>query len=146
MQTYFNVLNPSAGFAGHTGAQQDFEGLIDTAARAERGVIVIRVLAAGALAASPTRAPNAGDPGSGLVSGSSYGSDLERAAALADLARELGLESSVELALRFVLCKEGVSTVLVGFSTQEQLEQAIRFAERGSMTAEAVQRVLSTAL
>ena len=32
VQAYFNVLNPSAGFAGHSGGQQDFEGLIDTAA------------------------------------------------------------------------------------------------------------------
>jgi aryl-alcohol dehydrogenase-like predicted oxidoreductase len=79
VQTYFNVLNPSAGFTGHDGGQQDFEGLIDTAARAGRGVIVIRVLAAGAAAAEPVRAANAGDPGAGLVSGGSYAADVERA-------------------------------------------------------------------
>src|SRR5262249_11907167 len=53
VQAYFNALNPSGGYTGHAGGQQDFEGLIDTAARAERGVIVIRVLAAGAAAAAP---------------------------------------------------------------------------------------------
>ena len=67
MQTYFNALNPSAGYTGHAGGQQDFEGLIDTAARAGRGVIVIRVLAAGAAAATPERVPNAGDPGAPLT-------------------------------------------------------------------------------
>jgi aryl-alcohol dehydrogenase-like predicted oxidoreductase len=142
VQTYFNVLNPSAGFTGHDGGQQDFEGLIDTAARAGRGVIVIRVLAAGAAAAEPVRAANAGDPGAGLVSGGSYAADVERARRVRDLAAELGLESPVELALRFGLSKPGVSTVLVGYSTLDHLEQAIKYAERGALSEDAVRRAL----
>jgi L-galactose dehydrogenase/L-glyceraldehyde 3-phosphate reductase len=144
MQTYFNVLNPSAGFAGHTGGQQDFEALIDTAARAGRGVIVIRVLAAGAAAALPLsqRPANAGDPGAGLVSGTSYERDLQRAEAVRTVAAVLGLESPVELAVRFGLSKPGVSTVLVGYSTLQHLEEAIRFADRGALPDEAVQQVL----
>jgi len=59
-----------------------------------------------------------------------------------ELAKELGLESSVELALRFGLAKTGVSTVLVGFSTLGHLEDAIRFTERGPLSSEGVQRVL----
>jgi aryl-alcohol dehydrogenase-like predicted oxidoreductase len=55
---------------------------------------------------------------------------------------ELGLESSVELALRFGLAKPGVSTVLVGYSTLDHLEQAMRFTERGPLSPEAVDRVL----
>jgi aryl-alcohol dehydrogenase-like predicted oxidoreductase len=142
VQTYFNVLNPSAGFTGHDGGQQDFEGLIDTAARAGRGVIVIRVLAAGAAAAEPVRAANAGDPGAGLVSGGSYAADVERARRVRDLAAELGLEGPVELALRFGLSKPGVSTVLVGYSTLDHLEQAIKYAERGALSEGAVRRAL----
>jgi len=142
MQTYFNVLNPSAGYVGHTGGEQDFQGVIDTAARSGVGVIVIRVLAAGAAAAVPDRAANAGDPGSGLVGGASYSTDLERAGRLPALAAELGLESPVELAIRFGLSKSGVSTVLVGYSTLQHLENAIRFAERGPLGADAVQRTL----
>jgi L-galactose dehydrogenase/L-glyceraldehyde 3-phosphate reductase len=142
MQTYFNVLNPSAGYAGQTGGEQDFQGVIDTAARSGVGVIVIRVLAAGAAAAVPDRAANAGDPGSGLVGGASYSTDLERAGRLPALAAELGLESPVELAIRFGLSKSGVSTVLVGYSTLQHLEDAIRFAERGSLEADALRRTL----
>jgi aryl-alcohol dehydrogenase-like predicted oxidoreductase len=142
VQAYFNVLNPSAGFTGHAGGQQDFEGLIDTAARAGRGVIVIRVLAAGATTGSAARLPNAGDPGSGLAGGSSYAADVERAAALGALATSLGLESPVELSVRFGLSKPGVSTVLVGYSTLDHLEQGIRFAERGPLSDDAVRRVL----
>jgi aryl-alcohol dehydrogenase-like predicted oxidoreductase len=58
------------------------------------------------------------------------------------LAQQCGLESPVELALRFGLSKPGVSTVLVGYSTLEHLEQAIRFAERGALPNDVVQRVL----
>jgi aryl-alcohol dehydrogenase-like predicted oxidoreductase len=142
VQTYFNVLNPSAGYVGHSGGQQDFQGLIDTAARVGRAVIVIRVLAAGAAAAVPERPPNAGDPGGNLVSGGSYATDLSRAQLAADLARQLGLEGPVELALRFGLSKPGVSTVLVGYSNLAQLEEAIKYAGRGALPKEAVQRVL----
>ncbi len=142
VQAYFNALNPSGGFTGHTGGEQDFEGLIDTAARAGRGVIVIRVLAAGAATGSPERDANAGDPGGALVGGGTYAADLERGRQLKELAQSVGMESPIELALRFGLSKDGVSTVLVGYSNLEHLEQAIRFSERGSLSADVVQRVL----
>ncbi|HEY0582485.1 MAG TPA: aldo/keto reductase [Chloroflexota bacterium] len=142
VQTYFNVLNPSAGYPAHTGGQQDFEGLIDTAARADVGVIVIRALAAGAAAGEPRRAVNAGDPGRGLVSGATYDADLDHAQRLRSLAAELGTEGPVELAIRFAQAKAGVSTVLVGYSTLAHLEDAIRFTNRGPLSADAIQRVL----
>lgn len=145
VQAYFNALNPSAGFAGWSGGGQDFEGLIDTAARAGLGVIAIRVLAAGALAAQPERAPNAGDPGAALAAGAEYERDLARARDLAPLAAELGLEGPLELALRFALSKPGVSTALVGYSSLEQLESAIRWAERGPLSDQAVRRIVAAA-
>jgi len=141
VQAYFNALNPSAGFTGHTGGEQDFEGLIDTAARAGRGVIVIRVLAAGAAAGLEERPPNAGDAGPPLA-GAGYADDLSRAANLRNLATQFGMESQVELALRFGLSKDGVSTVLVGYSNLTHLEDAIRFAERGPLSDEALRKVL----
>jgi L-galactose dehydrogenase/L-glyceraldehyde 3-phosphate reductase len=144
VQTYFNALNPSAGFTGHTGGQQDFEGLIDTAARAGRGVIVIRVLAAGAATGDPARPPNAGDPGGALAGSGSYADDISRASRLRELAAQFGLEGPVELSLRFGLSKPGVSTVLVGYSNLGHLEDAIRFAERGPLSGEAVRTVLSS--
>ncbi len=141
-QVFFNALNPSAGWAGRADpGDHDFGGLIDTAAQRDVGVLVIRPLAAGALAAQEARHANAGRPGG--VAGEDYRHDLARAQALASLAGELGLESPVELALRFVLAKPGVSTVLVGFSDAVQLEAAIRWAERGPLPHDAVQRVLA---
>jgi aryl-alcohol dehydrogenase-like predicted oxidoreductase len=142
MQAYFNMLNPSAGYAGHAGGEHDFLGLIDTAARAGRGVVVIRVLAAGAASAQAERAANAGDPGAILGQGS-YERDLARAQRLEALARESGMDSPVEMAIRFGLSKPGVSTVLVGYSHMQHLEDAIRFTERGPLPDDLVQRLLA---
>lgn len=145
IQAYFNVLNPSAGFAGASGGAQDFAGLIDKAAEAGMGVIAIRVMAAGAISARPARHANAGDPGAPLVSGAAYGRDLERARAFELLATELGTAGPLELALRFALAKPGVSTVLVGYSDLPQLEDAIRWTERGPLSGDVVRRLVDTA-
>ena len=141
-QIFFNALNPSAGWAGHVSpGGHDFGGIIDVASQHATGVIVIRPLAAGAVTASANRHPNAGRPGG--VAGEDYAQDLARAASIQSLASSLGLESPVELALRFALTKTGVSTVLAGFSDISQVESAIRWAERGPLSPDAVQHVLS---
>jgi aryl-alcohol dehydrogenase-like predicted oxidoreductase len=144
-QVYFNALNPSAGWAGRVDpGGQDFGGLIDVAAEGEVGVIVIRPLAAGAVAGGAGRHVNAGNPGGGRgIAGERYDEDVARAARLRALAGELGLEGPVELAFRFALAKPGVSTVLIGFSDEAQLGDALRWAERGPLPADAVQRVLA---
>ena len=64
---------------------------------------------------------------------------------LESLAQELGLESALELSLRFVISKREVSTALVGYSDLSQLESAIRWAERGPLTDDKVLRVLEGA-
>lgn len=142
IQSYFNVLNPSSGFAGRAGSGQDFAGLIDVAASAGLGVIAIRVMAAGAVLGQPERHPNAGDPGAALAGGADYTRDLDRSRALEPLVNGLGLEGPLELALRFVLAKPGVSTALVGYSNMEHLESAIRWAERGPLPDDAVRRAI----
>ena len=50
VQSYYNAINPSAGFGGAHGGSQDFGGLIDLAEGRAMGVIAIRVMAAGAMA------------------------------------------------------------------------------------------------
>jgi aryl-alcohol dehydrogenase-like predicted oxidoreductase len=142
-QCYFNAANPSSGYSGVAHGAQDLSGVIDAAAAGQMGVIAIRVLAAGALVATTERAPIAGGTGGALTAGADYESDVRRAQDLLSLARELGLENAMELSLRFVLAKPGVSTALIGYSDRNQLEDAIRWAERGPLPADAVQRVLN---
>ena len=64
---------PERGFTGQSRRPAGLRGphRYGRAARGA-GVIVIRVLAAGAAAAAPARATNAGDPGGSLVGGGSY--------------------------------------------------------------------------
>jgi aryl-alcohol dehydrogenase-like predicted oxidoreductase len=146
MQSYFNAINASAGHAGASGGAQDMAGVIDVAAGAGLGVIAIRVMAGGAMTGQETRAPLA-SPGLGpaLVPGNTFEFDISTAARRKSLARELGMESALELSLRFVISHRGVSTALVGFSDMAQLEDSIRWAERGPLSADQVVRVVEAA-
>lgn len=144
VQSYFNAVNPSAGFAGADGGGHNFSGLIDSAVTAGMGVIAIRVLAAGAISGVSDRAANASPvPASPLVPGGDFGRDLGRAHHLDAFVQRFGLESTVELGVRFALSKSGVSTVLVGYSNLQQLDDAIRWAERGPLREDAVQQVVA---
>ncbi len=145
MQSYFNAINPSAGYPGAHGGEQDFGGLIDAAAGAGLGVIAIRVLAAGALAAAPERHANAGDPGTPLQGAADYQHDVNRAKDLSWFATEAGLEGPLEMAVRFALSKPGISTALVGISDLSQLEDAIRWAERGPLPADLIEKLVDAA-
>jgi aryl-alcohol dehydrogenase-like predicted oxidoreductase len=144
-QTYFNAVNPSAGYPGASGGEQDFAGLIGAAQAAGVGVINIRVMAAGALSARPARHANAGDPGALLAAGAAYQHDLERAASLRALAAERRYDGPLELALRFALGTPGISTVLVGYSDQRQLEDALRWTERGHLHGSVRDRIVALA-
>jgi aryl-alcohol dehydrogenase-like predicted oxidoreductase len=135
VQAYFSAANPSAGYAGLSGGQQDFEGVIDEAVVAGQGVFNIQPLSAGGLL--PHAHPYARDFTHGRLLGK--GNQLDA------LASELGLDSVYELALRFALATLGISCVLVGFSSIEQLEQAITWVGRGALPSDCVRRVLDLA-
>jgi aryl-alcohol dehydrogenase-like predicted oxidoreductase len=70
---------------------------------------------------------------------------MERARALLPIVADLGLESPLELAFRFVQSTTGVSSALVGFSDFDQMEDAIRWTERGPLPASAVERIVALA-
>lgn len=147
VQSYYNVLNSSAGRnpagAARGGATQDFGGLIEQAAGAGLGVIVIRMLAAGAVSAAAERHPLAHDPGGTLATGNDYARDLERARRLLPLVAEFGLDGPVELAVRFVLANPEVSTALTGVSDLDQLDSILGWAERGPLTPDQVRRCVA---
>lgn len=147
VQTYVNAINPSAGWEVTGGSAQNFNRLLDKMAEVGAGGVGIRILAAGALAGTPLEArhQNAGDPGRGLTAGGEYMDDLERGRRLGELAAELGLESAAELSYRLVIGHPGLATALVGASEYSQLEDAIRWVERGPLDASVAQRVAALA-
>ena len=53
------------------------------------------------------------------------------------------MESLVEASLRFVLGNTGASSVLMGYSSLRHLEQAVQFAGREPLPAEAMERLPS---
>jgi L-glyceraldehyde 3-phosphate reductase len=85
------------------------------------GAFVIRVLAAGALTADPSR--GGGGSGQTLSPGSDYPSDLERAQKI-KAALELDGKALTQAAIRFALMDPRVSTVLVGFSNTTHIDEA----------------------
>jgi aryl-alcohol dehydrogenase-like predicted oxidoreductase len=145
VQAYFNVLNPSGVWAGASGGEQDFQGLIARAEEEGIGVINIRAYAAGALAGDVRRHPSAAPVGGSPLAGADYGEDVARADRAAALATEMELESPLELGLRFALAAPGISTVLVGLSSIEHLEAALRWESRGPLAEAAVDRVVELA-
>lgn len=141
VQTVYNLLNPSAGVpVPPSFYAQDFDGLIDRAADQQTGVIVIRALAAGALAGEAERHPTAGGT-SPMGSSTEYGDDVDRALRLRFLVDEGFAASPVDAALRFALSNPRVSVMLVGVSDREHVEQAVAAADRGPLPTEALDRL-----
>ena len=141
VQAYYNILNPSAGQAMPPGyAGQDFNQIINRAADLDMGVIVIRVMAGGALGGPSARTGYASPAvGGALVPGSDYQYDERRAREL----DSLGLDnmSLPQVAIRFALMQQNVSTVLVGFSDTGQVDEAVSAAEAGSLPGEFIERL-----
>ena len=141
-QVCYNLLDPSAGMPVPAGfPAQDFDRLLDRAGQHQVGVIVIRVLAAGALSGSAARHPVAVPSVDPIASGPDYATDVGRAQALAPLVSAGHAGSLVEAALRFPLGHAAVSTVLLGYSSLEHLEAAAVAVGKGPLPAAAVQRL-----
>ncbi len=142
MQVYYNLLNPSAGwkvppdFSGY-----DFHQLIDAAASQGMGVAIIRAMAGGALGGTSARTGYASaSVGGPMVPGGEYQTDEGRASKLGFLLSG-DVDSLPQAAIRFALMKPSVSTVLVGFSSREQIDEAAACCEKTSLPSIAVEQL-----
>ena len=141
-QVALNLLNPSAGRSVPAGfPAQDFHDIIGIARQRGTGTIVIRVFAAGALSGTMERHPTAVPAVDPIASGPDYQADVRRAAAFGALVKDGLVGSVVEAALRFALTVDGVSTVLLGYSSQEHLETAAAAVNRGPLPTAALDRL-----
>ena len=142
IQSVYNLVNPSSGTEVPPGFDMpDYGNQIRRAAANGMGVLVIRVLAAGALSGEATRHPVAVPTVAPIGSGRDYEQDQSRAEDFRFLLREGYTDNLVEASLRFALSNPGVSSVLVGYSSMEHLEQAVEFSARGPLPAEALARL-----
>jgi aryl-alcohol dehydrogenase-like predicted oxidoreductase len=143
-QVFFNLLDPSAGVAVPAGFPgHDFRLLLSHAREQRVGVIVVRVLAGGALSGTSDRHPLAMPSVAPIASGPDYATDVARARELQPLVDEGHAGSLVEAALRFPLGNDAVSTVLLGYSTLEQLEYAAASIAKGPLPPVALDRLSS---
>ena len=142
VQSVYNLVNPSAGTSAPSGFDMpDYGNLIGRASAKGMGVLVIRVLAAGALSGEAARHPVAVPSVAPIGSGRDYSQDQARADGFRFLLQEGYVGNLVEASLRFALGNPGVSSVLVGYSSLEHLEQAVEYAARGSLPPEATARL-----
>ena len=141
-QVCYNLLNPSAGFAVPSGfPAQDFGGLLNRTRERRMGVIVIRVLAAGALSGVEARHPVAVPSVDPIATAPDYHTDVTRAQRLGALVRDGHVENLIEASIRLAVSSDAVSTVLVGYSSLEHLEAAAAAVNRGPLPPAALQRL-----
>jgi aryl-alcohol dehydrogenase-like predicted oxidoreductase len=141
-QVFYNLLNPTAG--GHPDGPFpgiDFKGLLPRAKRQRIGTIGVRALAAGALSGVQAKHPNAMPSVSPIASGPTYDADVRAAEILKTLVKDGHVRSLPEAAYRFIISHDAISTVLVGASTIEHLEEAAGAVNRGPLPAPALTRL-----
>lgn len=141
-QVVYNLLNPSAGTAVGAGFPgQDYARLLDRTQRERVGAICIRVLAGGALSGDERRHPLGAANVAPIGTGADYRADVARTRSMQAIVREGHADSLVEASIRFAIFKTAIATVLVGYSTIEQLDYAIASAEKGPLPAAALSRI-----
>jgi aryl-alcohol dehydrogenase-like predicted oxidoreductase len=138
-QVSYNLLSPSAGIAVASGFPgQDYARLLDRIRIAKMGVVGIRALAGGALSGVDTRHPLGTPQVEPIGSGANYAADVERARRFEVLVRDGHAGNLIEAGLRFVISHPAVTTMLVGYSTFEQLEAAAAAVAKGPLSAAAL--------
>lgn len=145
IQVCYNLINPSARHTVPTTFPfQDYRRLIQKAAAIGAGVIVIRVLAGGALSGSPHRHPIAATTVTPIATSMKFSDDGTRAQAFQYLVDEGYTSNLVEAAIRFAISNPLLSTALVGFSSVAHLDAAARYVAEGTLPSNAVQRIVTT--
>ena len=147
IQVPYNLLNPTAGRTPNEDFPfQDYGQLIDRAAQQGIGVIAIRILAGGALSGIPERHPVASPSVNPIASEKVYGDDVARARRYSFLVEEGMVSNLVEAAVRFVASNDSISTALLGISSLDQLEQAVKYIELGPLSVESLAKIRATGL
>ncbi|HLH75227.1 MAG TPA: aldo/keto reductase [Candidatus Binataceae bacterium] len=141
-QVVFNLLNPSAGREMKVAAPaRNYRNLLAHASRAGVGTINIRVLAGGALAGTTQRHPLGSPSVEPIGTGADYRADVEQAARLMSLVEEGLTDSLIEASLRLAVAQREIATILVGYSTLEQLEYAAACVAKGPLPPAALERL-----
>ena len=137
-QVYYNMLNPTAGFAlgGGTGAgwsDSDFTGLLDACREHDVGVMNIRIFAAGVLAADERHGREIP-----ITANAEMAAEEARAPRGAGLRSENAAETRSQTAIRFGLSHPAVSTVVFGVAEMSHVHQALAAPGLGPLEEDAL--------
>ena len=134
VQAYYNMINPSAGWAKAPPGWNttDFAGLLRATERLDLGVMAIRIFAAGHLATKVRH----GREWPVTENASNEAEEARAEAVWAALGESHG--TPAQAALRFGLGNPALSTIEVGMAQMEHLEQALAAEEAGPLPEECV--------
>ena len=107
------------------------DNLLDACARHNVSVLAIRVMAGGALAGQPPSAHTLKTPFFPLAL---YERDLANARRVAELPS--ACMTLPELAIRHAIGDARVASAIIGFASPEQVDQAVRFAQKGGLPSD----------
>ena len=102
------------------------------------GVIAIRVLAGGALAALQTRHPTGASRVDPIATGRTYAEDVQARTVCVSWWTTVTWRTLWKPRFASACLLGGVSTALVGISSYEQLDAALAYTQRGPLGAEAL--------
>lgn len=141
-QVFFNLLSPSAGGnmpAGYPAA--NYHGLLDATENFGVGSIGVRALAGGALSGSKNRHPLGTPTVTPIGSASTYSTDILHARRFLPLIDTGHAENLPELALRYVISNRKLSTMEIGISTLEEIQQAAISVNKGPLPAQTLEEI-----
>ena len=131
-QVYYNMLNPTAGFAlgGGAGAgwsSSDFTGLLDACREHDVGVMNIRIFAAGVLATDERHGREIP-----ITANAEMAAEEARTHAVIAALGERA-ETRAQTAIRFGLAHPAVSTIVFGVAEMAHVHQALAAAGLGPL-------------
>lgn len=130
-QVYYNLLNPSAGRAVPAGWEAgDFANLIEACRKHDVGVLNIRVMAAGVIAADVRHGREAV-----IMPNSEMPAEERRAKLILQALGPLDC-TRAQAAIRFCLGHPGVAGALLGAAELSHIDEAVAAVEMGPLPAE----------
>jgi aryl-alcohol dehydrogenase-like predicted oxidoreductase len=137
IQVPYGLLNPSAGQTMPAEfSEANYGNIIAECTKQAMGVLAIRVFAGGALLG---QAPSRHTYQTKFFPLDLYQRDVRRAKELE--LRLAGQMTLKEAAVRFALSHPSVASAIIGFSTPEQVDEAVRFANEGPLEQDVLRAI-----
>ena len=141
-QVFYNLLIPSAGEPIQKGFPgQDYKNLLTSCSDRGVGTIGVRILAGGALSGSEKRHPLGMTDVAPIGSGDDYKSDVKRSLLFNSIIENQYAKSLTELAVRYGITKDTISTIEVGIANIDELQGATEAVNKGPLKPEALAQI-----